>query len=115
MGRKSKQKLIKTVGITISAIIVLFVAFKKLRVFENRLGENTSSIDIDSLYKESAIHSPELEFDIADNDEQEPEFEEEFDIVDVDEQEFEFEEGFDVADNDEYESAIKGRRSYHRS
>lgn len=115
MGRKSKQKLMKTVGITLSAIIVLFVAFKQLRVFENRSRENTSSIDINSLYKESAIHSPEIEFEIADNEEQEPEFEEEFDIVDVDEQEFELEEGFDVAESDEYESVIKGRRSYHRS
>jgi hypothetical protein len=102
----------KTVGITLSAIIVLFVAFKHLRVFENHSRENTSSIDVDSGYKASAINSPGLELDIAENDEQEPEFEEDFDIVDIDDQEFE--EGYDIADNAEYESEIKGRSFFRR-
>ncbi len=105
----------KTVGILLSTVIILFVAFKHLGVFEIHAKDsgsckNTSSVPVES--KGSAIDSPELEFDIAENDEQEPEFEDDFDIVDIDEQEIE--EGFDIVGNDEYESEMKGRRSFFR-
>lgn len=79
----------------LSAVVVLFAAFKNLRVFEKHIRDcesckNTSSIDVGSDQEAgSAIIRPEIEFDIADNDEQEPEFEEGFDIVENDEHEFE--------------------------